>query len=274
MSTVDVYRVTHQLDNATLDALIGRLEARGKHPRFMQMMSEYLERMGIDSCATVLDIGCGTGVAARAIARRPGFSGRIIGIDRSPYLVSRGRRFAEEEGVGNHIDFRAGDSHGLGLPDAAFDGVVAHTLLSHVDNALTVMKEIARVVRPGGKVGIFDGDYASLTYGSETPDQAEVTDRLVVDALVTNPRVMREMPRLLLEAGFGLEAAYAHVVADIGKADFFAPGIQAMLTLLPKSGAMTEVQVRSWADAVTRQSEQGIYFAASNFYSYVAMRLP
>jgi SAM-dependent methyltransferase len=272
MSTVDVYRVTDQLDHATLDALIARLEARGKHPKFVQMMTEYLERMGIDSCATVLDIGCGTGVAARAIARRPAFAGRIIGIDRSPYLVSVGRRLAEEERVDTRIDFRAGDSHGLGLPDAAFDGVVAHTLLSHVDNALTVMKEIARVVRLGGKVGIFDGDYASLTYGSETPAQAEATDKLVVDALVTNPRVMREMPRLLQEAGFALEAAFAYVVADIGKADFFAPGIQAMLKLLPRSGAMSEAQARTWADAVTRQSEQGIYFGASNFYSYVAVR--
>lgn len=272
MSTVDVYRVTDQLDNATLDALIARLEARGRHPRFVQMMTEYLERMEIDACATVLDIGCGTGVAARAIARRPAFRGRIIGIDRSPYLVSRGRRFAEEEGVGNRIDFRAGDSHGLGLPDAAFDGVVAHTLLSHVDNALTVMKEIARVLQPGGKAGIFDGDYASLTYGSETPEQAEAMDRLVVGALVTNPRVMREMPRLLQESGFVLESAFAHVVADIGKADFFAPGIQAMLKLLPKSGAMSEPQAHAWAAAVTRQSEQGIYFAASNFYSYVATR--
>ena len=70
MSTVDVYRVTDKLDDLTLDVVVTRLEARGKHPRFIAMMNEYLDAMDIDSAKTVLDIGCGTGVAARAIARR------------------------------------------------------------------------------------------------------------------------------------------------------------------------------------------------------------
>lgn len=88
MGTVDVYRITNELDSATLDVLTIRLEARGKHVRFRQMTSDYLDAMEIDSAATVLDLGCGTGVASRAIARRPGFSGRVTGIDRSPQLVA------------------------------------------------------------------------------------------------------------------------------------------------------------------------------------------
>jgi predicted TPR repeat methyltransferase len=76
MSTVDVYRITDRLDEATLDALMARLEARGKHPRFIEMMHQYLDAMGIDSAATVLDLGCGTGVASREIARRKGFAGQ------------------------------------------------------------------------------------------------------------------------------------------------------------------------------------------------------
>ena len=79
MGTVDVYRITNQLDDATLDVLVRRLEARGKHPRFAEMMREYLDAMVIDSARSVLDLGCGTGVAARAIARRPRFSGRVTG---------------------------------------------------------------------------------------------------------------------------------------------------------------------------------------------------
>ncbi len=65
MGTVDVYRITNQLDDATLDVLLTRLEARGKHPRFADMLREYLDAMAIDSVRSVLDLGCGTGVAAR-----------------------------------------------------------------------------------------------------------------------------------------------------------------------------------------------------------------
>ena len=84
MGAVDVYRITDQLDDATLDVLIARAEARGKHPRFQMMMQEYLDAMAIDSAPYILDLGCGTGVVARTIARRPPFAGRVIGVDRSP----------------------------------------------------------------------------------------------------------------------------------------------------------------------------------------------
>ncbi len=106
MGTVDVYRVTNQLDSATLDVLTTRLEARGKHPRFEGMMREYLDAMAIDSAGSVLDLGCGTGVAYRAIARRVGFAGRVIGIDRSPHLVAAAIRLAGEDGVETKVSFQ------------------------------------------------------------------------------------------------------------------------------------------------------------------------
>ena len=271
MSTVDVYRITDRLDDATLDALVNRLEARGKHPRFIEMMQQYLDAMDIDSAGTVLDLGCGTGVASRAIARRPGFAGKVIGIDRSPYLSAGATRLAREEGLGN-VEFRTGDSHSLGLADAAFDAVVAHTLLSHVEDQRAVLKEIARVVKPGGRVGIFDGDYASMTLAVGEPAKARAMDELIIGAQVTNPRIMREMPGLLREAGLERVASFAHVVADIGTADFFAPTLQALRRLLPKSGALSESDAGAWADAMVKRSEEGTYFAASNFYSYVAVR--
>ncbi len=52
MGTVDVYRITDELDHPTLDVLATRLEARGKHPRFIEMMQQYLGAMRIDSAAT------------------------------------------------------------------------------------------------------------------------------------------------------------------------------------------------------------------------------
>ena len=97
-------------------------------------------------------------------------------------------------------------------------------------------------------------------------------DELIINALVTNPRVMREMPRLLRQAGLTLVRSFAHVVADIGKADFFAPGLQSMTKLLPKATRMSEAQALAWTTAMLKRSEEGTYFGASNFYSYVAVR--
>jgi len=272
MATVDVYRITDRLDDPTLEALIARLEARGRHPRFAAMTDEYLTAIGIDSAATVVDLGCGSGVVARTIAHRPRFAGRVTGIDRSPYLTAVAADFARREGVDRVVEFRTGDSHALALPDAAFDAVVAHTLLSHVEDPRAVMKEIARLLKPGGKAAIFDGDYASLTYAGGDPITAKAMDETIVNALTTNPRVMREMPKLLRDGGLTLVKSFSHVIADIGKADFFAPGIQALLRLLPSAGATTESEARDWVAAMTKRSDEGTYFGAANFYSYVATR--
>ncbi|MDM0049722.1 methyltransferase domain-containing protein [Variovorax sp. J22R115] len=272
METVDVYRITDRLDDSTLEALVTRLESRGKHPRFTKMMDDYFDAMKIESAATVLDLGCGTGVAARRIARRTGFAGHITGIDVSPHLTAAAKHLASAEGFESVTEFRTGDSQALNLPDASFDAVVAHTLISHVQHPLAVLREIARVVKPEGVVGIFDGDYASLTFGSDDPLQGKIDDETIINAIVTNPRVMRQIPGLLRDAGFELSVSFSYVVADIGHADFWTSAIQSFRRLLPKAGAMTESVAQSWADTMFKRSEQGVFFGASNYYSFVARR--
>lgn len=272
MTTADVYRITDQLDDVTLAALVTRLEARGKHPRFAAMMNDYFSTMRIYTASRVLDLGCGTGVAARAVASAPSFSGRVTGIDVSPYLVEEARRLAAHEGLGEKVVFHVGDSQQLGLPDQSFDAGIAHTLVSHVPDPLAVLKELRRVVRPGGLIGIFDGDYASLTFGASDPARGKADDETIINAIVTNSRVMRQMPQLLRDAGLDLTASHAYIVADIGKADFWAPAIQSFVRILPKAGAMSDTAARMWVDAMVKRSEEGIFFGASNYYGFVATR--
>ena len=62
------------------------------------------------------------------------------------------------------------------FPAASFDAVIAHTVLSHVSDPFAVLEEAARVVRPGGVVAVFDGDYASLTFGCSDPRLGEAVE--------------------------------------------------------------------------------------------------
>jgi ubiquinone/menaquinone biosynthesis C-methylase UbiE len=132
MTVVDPYRITDQLNEDVLSVIVTRLEARGAHPVFQQVLGEYLEAMNVDSASHVLDIGSGTGVAARAIAKCPNFSGKVTGIDLSPHLVMNAKRLATEEGLEGRVEFQAGDTQTLDFPQGSFDTVVAHTLVSHV----------------------------------------------------------------------------------------------------------------------------------------------
>jgi ubiquinone/menaquinone biosynthesis C-methylase UbiE len=272
MTPIDPYAMTDRLDDTLLQVVVTRLEARGNHPVFAKMLHDYLDIMRIDTAKTVLDMGCGTGVAARGIARRPGFSGRVTGIDLSSHLAATAARLAQEEGIADRVEFRSGDTRRVDFEDGAFDAVVAHTLVSHVDTPLTVLKEAARVVRRGGMVGIFDGDYASLTFGHADPVRGKANDEALISAIVTSPRVMRQMPRLLRDAGLALVASLPYVVAEVGKGDFWLSGIASFQRLMPKAGAMTEAEANGWADALRGDSAAGVFFGASNYYGYVAKR--
>jgi ubiquinone/menaquinone biosynthesis C-methylase UbiE len=273
MSGIDPFGKTDRLDEATQEALVTRFEARGQHPLFLSMLNNYLDAMCIDDARLVLDAGCGTGLAARAIARRPGFSGRVRGIDLSPYLVEAARRLAAEEGIAERIDFAAGNMQGIAIADETFDAVVAHTLLSHVEDPLAVLKEIARILRVGGTVAIFDGDYASLTFHHPDPIRAKANDEAVIMAVVANPRIMRQMPRLLRAVGLEFVASYAHVLSEIGRANFWLSAIETFRKLIPKSGVMTADEADAWAAGLRSDSEAGVFFGSSNYYAYIARRL-
>ena len=272
MRPTDPFSMTDKLAGTLLDAIAARLERRALHPLFSQMLDDYLDAMEIDRASAVIDLGCGTGVAARAIARRAGFSGSVLGIDLSPALVDAASRLALEEGLGDRVTFAAGDSRHLNLADNGFDAAVAHTLLSHVDSPRTVLSEMTRLVRPGGLIAVFDGDYRSITFGNADSDKGKVDDEAVVNGVVTSPAVMRQMPLLLRQAGLERVAVLPYVLAEVGQADYWASAIDTFERLLPGSGAMTAEYAARWAADLRGTMAQGTFFGACNFYAYIARK--
>lgn len=272
MTLVDPFGRTDKLDPNMLDALVMRFEARGKHPRFSRMLMEYLDAMNIDSANMVLDLGCGTGLAARAIVHRSGFEGRVTGIDLSSHLIAAAVRLAGEEGVAERTEFRTGNANNLDFADESFDAIVIHTLLSHVDNPLAVLKEAARVVKVGGMIGIFDGDYASLTFDHADPAKGKAYDEALINAVVTNPRIMRQMPRLLRAVGLQMLTSFSYNLSEVGTANFWSSAIEAYRKLIPKAGVMSEDEADTWAATLRSDSEAGVFFGSSNYYGYIAKR--
>jgi SAM-dependent methyltransferase len=272
MPKTDVYGRAHELDPATVDAIAARLEARRESPRYMRMLHDYLDELDLATARDVLALGAGTGVEVRELVRRPGFAGTVTALEISGRLIDAGRRKAEEEGLAGRIAWRVGDAQALDLPDAGFDLVTAHTLISHVDEPVRVLEEARRVLRPGGTLVVFDGDYATLTFGTEDPEEGRAWDERVVRTIVAHPRVMRSLPRHLRRLGLELVASRAHALNEIGKADFFLGSLRSFLVLLPKAGAATAEEVRAFVDDQLRASEEGAFFAGYNFVTCVARR--
>ena len=269
----DAMQFVNEQDPATRERFVGRLELRGKDPTFVAYREAYLELIDLPRTATVLDLGCGTGVVARAIAARDGFTGTVTGIDLSDDFIAAAETFAADDGVRDRVQFAVGDAHQLDFRAASFDTVVAHTLVSHVRDPLAVLAEAARVVRPGGYVAVFDGDYASLTFGCSDPRLGEAVEPALQATIMSSPRVMREIPRLLPKAGLRLIATQAHVYAEAGSSTFMLNLAETYAPLTAAStGQLSAAHVDAWLADQRRSASDGTFFAACNYYAYVARR--
>jgi 2-polyprenyl-3-methyl-5-hydroxy-6-metoxy-1,4-benzoquinol methylase len=270
----DPYNRTSELGEAALTAMADRLESRGRDPAFIRMLDDYLAAMDAEQLSLVLDVGCGTGVAARRLARLGAFAGRIVGIDRSPDLIAVARQQAAAEGLVDRIDLRVGDAAALGDLKGRFDAAIAHTLVSHVDDPLAVIKEIAACVRPGGTIAIFDGDFASWTYGGANPGAGRELAEAAIAAIVTNPHVMREFPAIARDAGLQVVVTRAYVLSEIGKASYFEASMAVYPALLPLAGRIDADAVERLIAIQRRNSAEGTFFGAINFYAYLLKRPP
>jgi ubiquinone/menaquinone biosynthesis C-methylase UbiE len=266
----DAMQFINEQNAATLERFIERLEFRAKDPTFTAYREAYLKVMDLPRTAAVLDLGCGTGVVTRAIAARDGFAGTVTGVDQSPEFIAAAERLAADEGLGDRVELVVGDAHALDFPAASFDVAVAHTLVSHVRDPLTVLAEAARVIRPGGSVAIFDGDYASLTFGSSDPRLGQTIERAIQSMIMSSPRVMRELPRLLPRAGLRLMATQAHVYAEAGSSSFLLNLAETYGPLAAAAGILPAADVDAWLADQRRSADDGTFFAACNYYAYVA----
>ena len=267
----DVYGRTDELNEQTIEAIAQRLEARSASSRFMAMQHEYLDAIDLPNASSVLAIGCGTGVEVRTLVSRQDFQGKVTAVDLSDRLIAKAVELADQEGLSSDITWLVGNAQSLDeLPDNSFDLVIAHTLISHVGDPEAVVKESARVAKPGGTVVFFDGDYATLTFGTDDPEYGRQMDEKIIQAVIANPRVMRRMPRMLKRAGLELVGHHNWALSEVGKADFFLGSLESFRTLIPSAGVTTAEKVNEFVDDQLKAHEEGTFFSCYNFYAMVA----
>jgi demethylmenaquinone methyltransferase / 2-methoxy-6-polyprenyl-1,4-benzoquinol methylase len=130
-----------------------RLLSLGQEPGWRRFL---VSRLDVGSDACVLDVATGTGAVALELVRR--YDCSVVGIDRSPEMLAVARSRVAERGHDTRIELHEGRAEALPFAAGAFDAVTVTYLLRYVDDPAATIRELARVVRPGGTV-------ASLEFG-------------------------------------------------------------------------------------------------------------
>ena len=119
-----------------------RLLSLGQDPRWRRFL---VSRVDVGPRDTVLDVASGTGAVALVLLREKGC--RVIGLDQSPEMLAEARKRLPRT-----VELVEGDAERLPFPDAAFDALTFTYLLRYVDDPARTLRELARVVRPGGSM--------------------------------------------------------------------------------------------------------------------------
>jgi demethylmenaquinone methyltransferase/2-methoxy-6-polyprenyl-1,4-benzoquinol methylase len=137
----------------------------GDYDRWAQVLSfgqdarwhrRMIDGLGVGPGDVVVDVATGTGAVAIDIARRYGC--RVVGVDQSPEMLATGRRRVSAAGVDGLVDLVEGRAEELPLADGSAAALTHTYLLRYVDDPAATLRELARVLRPGGRM-------ASLEFG-------------------------------------------------------------------------------------------------------------
>jgi SAM-dependent methyltransferase len=131
---------------------VATLEERGRSG-YIGVVRALLDALAIVPGESALEVGCGSGVIMRELARRTAGANRLIGRDMSTYLLREARALARREGLLERIDFGEGRAEALPLADGAVDVALSSTVFEEGDADL-MLSEIVRVTRPGGRIGV------------------------------------------------------------------------------------------------------------------------
>ena len=144
--------------------------------------ARYMAQIVLPEGARVLEVGCGNGASTKLIMQHVD-PAQLVGIDPSPVFVEMaGATFAGDP----RVSFAIGDAAATGQADAFFDLVIAHTVYSHLVDPREALAEARRVLRPGGQLVIFDGDFTTLTVALFEGDPLQSAAGAVLRNLVTH----------------------------------------------------------------------------------------
>ncbi len=221
----------------------------------------------------VLELGCGSGLFLPGLAEKVQPTGRVVGIDHSDVLIEEARKNASATPYAAIIETQVADAYKLPYPDGHFDAAHCERVLMHLEDPTAALRELARVVRPGGAIVAAEPDWAGFRF--DHPDQ-ETFQYVYRRALrFRQSDIGLTLNRRFAEAGL----VGRRLSPIVGLSTTFAvmrmynlqlePAVEALLA----EGQLPADRLRDVVPALERASADGTYYAIG-FMHVVSGRVP
>jgi arsenite methyltransferase len=228
------------------------------------------DALGVQAGDRVLDVGCGPGFFAAELLPQVGTHGAVVGVDTSaPMLAAAARRC---EGLGN-ASFHEGSATALPVEDRGFDRVLCVQVLGHVADVPAALAEFHRVLRPGGRVLVWEVDWSTLSWQSADPGRMQ---RLlhVFGSHLEHPALPRTLAAALRNAGFAEVRAEGHafVTTEPDLETFGGMALPRIEEYLAGRPGVDAADVTAWAQEQRDLGARGEYYFAVVQCCFTALR--
>jgi len=244
-----------------------RLEATYSTADVRAQRKETLRLLALSPGEAVIDVGCGPGFLCESMADLVGARGRVLGVDVSPDLIELARRRNQRA----WLRYEQGDAMALAAPDQSFDVAVCAQVLEYVADADQGLREMYRVLKPGGHALIVDTEWDTVVWRSADP--VRMTKVLAAwEAHCTDSRLPRTLAPRLRAAGFTVEGVSGFPIVNTTLAEEnYSGGLLGLIVdFVRKQGSMPPEELDAWHAEQRALSEAGGYFFGTMRYLFRA----
>ena len=261
----DPYANIAEIPEETAAMLAGVLETRAQELEMVAMRQRYFGWLELPAESRAVELGSGPGDVTRDLLSLPNVS-EVVGLDPSPVMVKRAR--ARHSGV-TGLSFEVGDARETRFDDDSFDVAVFHTTLCHVPGPDRALAEAFRILKPGGRLAVFDGDYVTGTVAIGENDLLQHC----VDAFCGNDEnlwLCRSLAARISEVGFKGTRRDAHPYLAGPEALYFLSVVDRGADVLVNAGTLGPDGAAAIKTEARRRVAEGTFFGFISFVSVIA----
>ncbi|MEV0947246.1 methyltransferase domain-containing protein [Rhodococcus sp. NPDC049939] len=256
----------HEIDHDALGQLVEHLDAVAEIPRIQRLRNWAHAALQVRAGKRALDIGSGTGSETQVLAEAVTASGHAIGLDPNPGLVTlAGERAGKANSTARFI---VGDIYSLPFPDESLDIVRCETVFQHLYHPNSAAKEVARVMKPGGRAMIIDLDWgtAIMRLGDSNMLQRIIEEILSHSA---NPYSARLLPGQLGAAGLVIQDIEAQTLIQDPRNDS-DPFVATLLAWGVTRRVITAIERSRLLEKLNSLARTGDFHMSMTYFAYLA----